>query len=141
MNRLENQKQFHVFVGISIGEKERGLPEWLMLSHSAASDPCDPLDCSPPGSSVHRILQARIPGGLPFLLQGIFPTQGLNPCVLCFLHWQAGSLPLAPPGKPFSRDKEFACQGKRQGFNAWVRKIPLERVIATHSSILAWEVS
>ena len=34
---------------------------------------CDPMDCSPPGSSVHRILQARIlewvavpsPGGLP----------------------------------------------------------------------------
>ena len=21
---------------------------------------CDPMDCSPPGSSVHRILQARI---------------------------------------------------------------------------------
>ena len=34
------------------------------------------------------------------LLQGIFPlTQGSNPCLLCFLHWQAGSLPLAPPGK------------------------------------------
>ena len=35
-----------------------------------------------------------------FLLQGIFLTQGLNPCLLCLLHWQAGSLPLAPPGKP-----------------------------------------
>ena len=33
------------------------------------------------------------------LLQGIFPTQGSNPCLLCLLHWQAGSLPLAPPGK------------------------------------------
>ena len=32
-------------------------------------------------------------------LQGIFSTQGSNPCVLCLLHWQAGSLPLAPPGK------------------------------------------
>ena len=21
---------------------------------------CDPMDCSPPGSSVHRILQARV---------------------------------------------------------------------------------
>ena len=30
----------------------------------------------------------------------IFLTQGLNPCLLCLLHWQAGSLPLAPPGKP-----------------------------------------
>ena len=36
------------------------------------------------------------------LLQGIFPTQGLNRCLLSLLHWQAGSLPLAPPGKPLS---------------------------------------
>ena len=34
------------------------------------------------------------------LFQGIFPTQGSNLCLLHFLHWQAGSLPLAPPGKP-----------------------------------------
>ena len=34
------------------------------------------------------------------LLQGIFPTQGLNLCLSCFLHWQAGFLPLVPPGKP-----------------------------------------
>ena len=39
-------------------------------------------------------------GGCHALLQGIFPTQGLNLCLLCLLHWQAGSLPLAPPGKP-----------------------------------------
>ena len=32
------------------------------------------------------------------LLQGIFPTQGSNPCLLCLLHWQADSLPLVPPG-------------------------------------------
>ena len=35
-----------------------------------------------------------------FLLQGIFPTQGLIPSLLCLLHWQMGSLPLAQPGKP-----------------------------------------
>ena len=44
---------------------------------------CDPMDCSLPGSSVHGIFQARIlewvARGLP-LLQGIFLTQGLNPC-------------------------------------------------------------
>ena len=34
-----------------------------------------------------------------FLLQGIFPTQGSNPSLLRLQHWQAGSLPLAPPGK------------------------------------------
>ena len=34
------------------------------------------------------------------LLQGIFPTQGSNPHLLSLLHWQAGSLLPAPPGKP-----------------------------------------
>ena len=38
--------------------------------------------------------------GLPFLLQGIFPSQGSNLCLLCPLHWQQDSLPPAPPGKP-----------------------------------------
>ena len=41
---------------------------------------CDPMDCSPPGSSVHGILQARILEwiAIPFS-RGIFPTLGLNP--------------------------------------------------------------
>ena len=38
--------------------------------------------------------------GLPYPPPGDLPTQGLNPSLLCLLHWQAGSLPLAPPGKP-----------------------------------------
>ena len=37
--------------------------------------------------------------GCHFLLQGIFLTQGLNPRLLCLLHWQAGSLPLMPCDK------------------------------------------
>ena len=37
--------------------------------------------------------------GYHFLFQGIFQTQRLNPCLLYLLDWQAGSLPLAPPGK------------------------------------------
>ena len=38
--------------------------------------------------------------GCHALLQGIFPTQGSDPCLLNLLHWQVGSLPPAPPGKP-----------------------------------------
>ena len=34
------------------------------------------------------------------LLQGIFPTQRLNLCLLYLLHSQACFLPLMPPGKP-----------------------------------------
>ena len=62
---------------------------------------CDSMDYSPPGSSVH----GDSPGkntrvGCHALLQGIFPTPGSNPCLLSILHWQVGSLPLAPSGKP-----------------------------------------
>ena len=35
--------------------------------------------------------------GCHILLQGVSPTQALNPHLL---HWQAGSLPLVPPGEP-----------------------------------------
>ena len=36
------------------------------------------------------------------LFQGIFPTQGSNLHPSCLLHWQVGSLPLVPPGKPLN---------------------------------------
>ena len=57
---------------------------------------CGPMDCSPLGSSVHGMSQIRILDN--FLLQGIFPDQGLNPHLL---HWQADSLPLSYPGSPW----------------------------------------
>ena len=43
----------------------------------------DPMHCSPPGSSVHGILQAKILEWVcHVLLQGIFPTLGSNPALL-----------------------------------------------------------
>ena len=44
---------------------------------------CDPMDCSLPGSSVHRIFPGKNTGVVSHsLLQGIFPTQGSNPSLL-----------------------------------------------------------
>jgi len=60
---------------------------------------CKPMDGSPPGSSLWDSPGKNTTVGSHFLLQGIFPTQGSNPHLLCLLHWQTGSLPLAPPGK------------------------------------------
>ena len=59
------------------------------------------MDCNPAGSSVH----GDSPGkntrvDYHALLQGIFPTEGSNPRLLCLLHWQEGSLPRESPGKP-----------------------------------------
>ena len=56
--------------------------------------------CDPHGLQSARLLCSWDPpgkntrAGCHFLLQGIFPTQGSNPHLLHFLHWQADSLPL-----------------------------------------------
>ena len=55
----------------------------------------DPMDCNPPGSSVHGIRPGKnTEVGCHFLLQGIFPTQGSNLSLLWLLecrwilyHW------------------------------------------------------
>ena len=49
---------------------------------------CDPMDYNLPGSSIHGILQVRIIEWVAHsLLQGIFPTHGLN---LGLLHCSEG---------------------------------------------------
>ena len=64
---------------------------------------CDPIDVSLPGSSVLGILQARILEWVVISsLRGSSQVSNLesNPCLLCLLHWQAGSLPPVAHGKP-----------------------------------------
>ena len=55
---------------------------------------CNLIDCSPPGSSVPGILQARI---LDWVAMS---SQGSNSHLLGHLHWQVVCLPLVPSGKP-----------------------------------------
>ena len=67
-----------------------------MLNHSVVSDSlCDPMDCSPPGCSVHGILQARILE-LPCPPPGDLRNPGIEPRSPAL---QADSLPSEPPGK------------------------------------------
>ena len=71
---------------------------------------CNPMDFSPPGSSVHGDSPVKNTGvGCHSLLQGILPSQGSNPSLLHLLHWQTGSLPLASPGKPFYTPCAVLC--------------------------------
>ena len=61
---------------------------------------CDPMDCSPSGSSCPWNSPGKNNGmSCHSLLQRIFLTQGLN---LGFLHLQADSLQSEPLGKPIS---------------------------------------
>ena len=83
------------------------------------------MDCSPLGSPVHGDSPGKNTGvGCYALLLGIFPTQGLNMGPLCLLHWQAGSLPLAPPGKPqrmLSAKELRLPNGRINAFKCWRR--------------------
>ena len=55
------------------------------------------MDRSPPGSSVHGIILARILEWLPFPSPGDLPTPGIE---LMPPAWQAESLPLNHLGSP-----------------------------------------
>ena len=61
---------------------------------------CDPMDFGLPGSSVHRIFQVKILKWVAMPSSMGFSRLRDRTCVSCFLHWQEGSLPGAPPGKP-----------------------------------------
>ena len=58
---------------------------------------CDPMDYSPPGSSVHRFSRQEYWSGLPFPSPGDLPDPGIKPESPAL---QADSLPSEPPGKP-----------------------------------------
>ena len=95
---------------------------------------CDPTDCSSPGSSVHEISPGKNTGvGCHSLLQRIFLTQGSNPG---FLHCRQI---LCPGFADDSDGKEFACNA-RDPVRSLDREDPLEKGMATHSSILAWRI-
>ena len=58
---------------------------------------CDPMNCLPARLLCPWNFSGKDTGtGCHFLLQGIVPAQGSN----LSPHWQADSLPLAPPQKP-----------------------------------------
>ena len=59
---------------------------------------CDPIDGSPPGSSVHGTLQARTLEwvAISFSRRSFRPRDWTH---VCLLHWQASSLPLSHQGK------------------------------------------
>ena len=122
------------------------LPTHLPPPSCTRAQSCDPMDCSPPGSSVHGLFQARILEwvAISFSLENTFNLDSLklisdssesqyfkgslveevimekkekqNPRCL------AGSKQIL--GLPWwLSGKESACQCKRPGFDPWVRKI------------------
>ena len=87
--------------------------KWLQLCLNL----CKPMDHSPPDSSVHGILQARI-----LVWVAISSSRGSSQPrdqthIFCLLHWQADSLPLMPPGNP--QCKMGTSKRKRQEYDQY----------------------
>jgi hypothetical protein len=59
---------------------------------------CDPVDCSPPGSSVHGVLQARIPECVVISFSRDLPDPGIKPGFAALQ--EIPSLPLSHQGNP-----------------------------------------
>ena len=81
--------------------------------------------------------------GCHALLQGIFPTQGSNPCLLHLLNWQAGSLPLSSAHllshvQFFATPWTAACQASLFITNSWslVKLMSIELVMPSNHLIL-----
>ena len=98
-----------------------------VLSCSVVSSSLRPhRDCSPLGSSVHGISQARKTGmHLHSLLQGIFPTQGLNQGLL-HCRWMLYQLsyqgsPSAALGIYSLLEENSQCPFRTQGHNPKVK--------------------
>ena len=131
------------------------------------SDSLRPHELSPPGSSVHGILQARINwSGLSFPSPGDPSKPGIEPASSAL---QADSLPSEIQGRLkliiaslyyikvpkvslfelFSRAQEVRAQSvaslgretdKRILIQSLDQEDPLEKEMATHLSILAWKI-
>ena len=79
--------------------------ECLVLVARSCPTLCNPMDCSPPGSSVHGISQARILEWVAISFSPWdLPDPGLEPVSLMSLALAGGSLLLAPPGKTLCHD-------------------------------------
>ena len=68
---------------------------------------CSPIDCSPRGSSVHGILQARILEWVAVAFSRDLPHPGIEPTSPAY---QADSLPTELPGKPKVKAKVLLAQ-------------------------------
>ena len=88
----------------SLPLSHQGSPPYVLVKVSVAWSCltlCDPVDGSPPGSSVHGIVQARILEWVAIPFSGDLPNSGIKPRSPAL---QADSLPSEPPdNKPQTR--------------------------------------
>ena len=123
----------------------------------------NPMDCSPPGSSVQEILQARILEWIAISFRG-FPDPGIEPICLHPLHWQVDFSPQHHLGSrhlnvilyfvdlrlvviswaSLMAQQYRICLRMQEMQETQVWSLgwedPLEKEMATHPWILAWKM-
>ena len=105
-NRTQNKKQIRgcshngckrIFQDEDYVEGERTI-------RSVCQTLCDPVDYSPPESSVHGVFQARILKWVPFPSPGDLPNPGIKPRSPAL---QADSSSSEPPGKTLKKERKW----------------------------------
>ena len=124
---------------------QKGIKYWHMLCvcvcfvTQSYPTPCDPMDCSPPGSSVHGDPPGKNTGvGCHALFQGIFPNQGsklgLPHCRWILYHLSHQGSPRIPEwvAYPFSKGSSWSRNQTRVSciacrfFTSWAtREAPM----------------
>ena len=119
-------------------------------SHSVMSDSCDPMDCSPPGSSVHGILQARIlewvlisssrGSSRPRDQTPVSCTSCIDRCILYYCTYKAIRLSLAH--EMWAEDTCHFWVGGWRVNTSWPKSFPPDVVImeawVKRESLSAW---
>ena len=81
--KLWTQSNVHKCINLNIDVRS----VWCMSAWSCLTL-CNPMDCSPQGSSVHGIFQARILSGLPFPISVDLSDPRIEPGSPCLLYYR-----------------------------------------------------
>ena len=120
-----------------------------MCNHSVVSDSLQSHELrSPPGSSVHGILQARILEWVVISFSRGFPNPGVEPISSASPELAGRFFITEPPEKPLlNKSASLVAQRLKRLPAIWETQVrslgwedPLEKKMATHSSILAWRI-
>ena len=107
MTRIHSFPKWEMLRTIWRGKKKKYREVMVVGGLVARSCPtlCNPMNSSPPGSSVHGISQSRIMGWLLFPSPGDLPDPGIKPISL---YWQVDSLPLSNLESPtWTRESSY----------------------------------
>ena len=126
--RYQYQSRYiHKWYYMATEKNEDGLYVCVLVTQSCPTL-CDLRDCSPLGSSVHGILQARILEWVAASFPGDFPNPGIEPISPAL---QADSLPSEPLGKP--KAGTYSHGKISQGY-----EVIKERYIENKKNALPW---